>query len=45
MDMVELYVTHRLDDLQSRMIFQQDGEPIYWGIIVREFLDDTFPNK
>ena len=26
-------------------MFQQDGAPPYWGLIVRDFLNETFPNR
>ena len=45
MDMLELYVVPQLSDLQPTVIFQQDGAPPHWGLIVRELLDNTFPNR
>ena len=26
-------------------MFQQDGAPPHWGLIVRDFLNETFPNR
>ena len=26
-------------------MFQQDGAPPHWGLIVRNFLNETFPNR
>ena len=26
-------------------MFQQDGAPPHWGLIVRDFLNETFPNQ
>ena len=35
----------QLNDLQPTIIFQQDGAPPYWGLLVRGFLNETFPDR
>ena len=45
LDMVELCVTPQFDYLQPISIFQQDGALAHWGVMVREFLDDIFPDR
>ncbi|GFW85483.1 uncharacterized protein TNCV_145281 [Trichonephila clavipes] len=32
----------QLQDLQPRVLFQQDGAPPHWGLTVRESLNDSF---
>ena len=44
LDKLDLYVAPQLNDLQSLVIFQQDGVPPHLGLDVRKFLDDTFPD-
>ena len=39
LDMLKNYVAPRLEE------FQQDGAPPHWGLIVRDFLNETFPNR
>jgi hypothetical protein len=43
-DMLENFTTPQVEDLQPTVIFQQDVAPPHWSVIVREFLDKTFPN-
>ena len=45
LDMLELYVALQLEELQTWIIFQQDGAPPHWGSHVRRILDATFPNR
>ena len=37
-------VALQLEELQH-VLFQQDGAPPHWGVDVRWFLDETFPNR
>ena len=43
--MLKLYVVPQLEEFQPRVVFQQDGAPPLWGLIVRDFLNETFPNR
>ena len=45
LDLLTEYVAPQLDDLQPTIIFQQDGAPPHWGLHVREFLNQTFPDR
>ena len=33
------------DPPHTNNMFQQDGAPPHWGLIVRDFLNETFPNR
>ncbi|GBN85451.1 hypothetical protein AVEN_67197-1 [Araneus ventricosus] len=35
---------NKLEEFQPWTMFQQDGAPPYWGSLVRDFLDKTFPD-
>ena len=35
----------QLIDFQPTIIFQQDGAPPHWGLHVRQFLNQTFPDR
>ena len=35
----------QLEQYQPQVIFQQDGAPPHWGLEVRQFLNDTFPER
>ena len=39
------YMTPQLIDFQPTIIFQQNGAPPHWGLHVREFLNETFPDR
>ena len=39
------YAVPQLEEFQPRVVFQQDGAPPHWGLIVRDFLNETFPNR
>ena len=39
------YVSPQLEQYQPRVIFQQNGAPLHWGLAVRQFLNDTFPER
>ena len=45
LDLLTKYVAPQLIDFQPTTIFQQDGAPPHWGLHVREFLNETFPNR
>ena len=45
LDMLEGYVTPQLQEFQPWILFQQDGAPPHWGLIVRTFLDEIFPDR
>ena len=44
LDILKSYVVPQLDSLQPTVIFQQDGAPPHWGLTVRKFLNDKFPD-
>ena len=45
LDMLKHYVVPQLEEFQPRVVFQLDGAPPHWGLIVRDFLNETFPNR
>ena len=45
LDLLTKYVTPQLIDFQPTITFQQDGAPPHWGLHVREFLNETFPDR
>ena len=45
LDMLKHYIVPQLEEFQPRVVFQQDGAPPHWGLIVRDFLNETFPNR
>ena len=45
LDMLKHYVVPQLEEFQPRVVFQQDGAPPHWSLIVRDFLNETFPNR
>lgn len=45
LDMLEQFVYPQLEGLQPEIIFQQDGAPPHWALIVRASLDAEFPNR
>ena len=45
LDILKHYVVPQLEEFQPRVVFQQDGAPPHWGSIVRDFLNETFPNQ
>ena len=45
LDPLNEYVAPQLSDFQPTIIFQQDGEPPHWGLHVRQFLNETFPDR
>jgi len=44
-NMLKHYVVPQLEEFQPRVVFQQDGAPPHWGLIVCDFLNETFPNR
>lgn len=45
LDLLTEYVAPQLSDLQQTIIFQQDGAPPHWGLHVRGFLNQTYPDR
>ena len=45
LDLLTEYVAPQLIAFQPTIIFQQDGAPPHWGLHVREFFNETFPNQ
>ena len=45
LDLLTDYVSQQLEQYQPPVIFQQDGAPSHWGLEVRQFLNDTFPER
>ena len=45
LDLLTEYVSPQLEQYQLQVVFQQDGAPPLWGLQVRQFLNDTFPDK
>ena len=45
LDMLKHYDVPQLEEFQPWVVFQQDGAPQHWGLIVRDFLNETFPNR
>ena len=39
--MLKHYVVPQLEEFQPRVVFQQDGAPPHWGLIVRDFSNET----
>ena len=42
---VRRYAIPQLQEFQPWVLFEQDGAPPHWELIVRTFLDETFPNR
>ena len=46
LDLLTEYVSPQLEQqYQPQVIFQQDGAPPHWGLQVRQFLNDTIPER
>ncbi|GBL85010.1 hypothetical protein AVEN_42252-1 [Araneus ventricosus] len=45
LDMLEMYAVPQMQQHQPDVIFQQDGAPPHWGMIVRDFLDENLPDR
>ena len=45
LDLLTKYVAPQLIEFQPIIIFQQDGAPPHWGLHVREFFNETFPDR
>ncbi|GBM22843.1 hypothetical protein AVEN_202122-1 [Araneus ventricosus] len=41
--MLETLAFPQIEDLQSNIIFQQDGKPPHWSLEMRKVLDEKFP--
>ncbi|GBM55221.1 hypothetical protein AVEN_158109-1 [Araneus ventricosus] len=42
LDVFEIFAFPQIGDLQSNIIFQQDGVPPHWSLEVRKVLDEKF---
>ncbi|GBM64477.1 hypothetical protein AVEN_194235-1 [Araneus ventricosus] len=45
LDLLQLFIAPQLEKFQPWIMFQQNGEPPHWGSLVRDFLDETFPDR
>ena len=45
LDLLTEYVSPQLEQYQPLVIFQQNSAPPHWGLAVRQFLNDTFPER
>ena len=45
LDLLTEYMLPQLEQYQPQVIFQQDGAPPHRGLAVRQFLNDTFPDR
>ena len=45
LDLLTEYVSRQLEQYQPQVIFQQDSAPPHWGVALRQFLNDTFPES
>ncbi|GBN80779.1 hypothetical protein AVEN_256342-1 [Araneus ventricosus] len=45
LDLLQLFIALQLEEFQPWIMFQQDGAPPHWGSLVRDFLDETFPDR
>ena len=43
--MLKHYDVPQLKEFQPRVVFPQDGAPPHWSLIVRDILNETFPNR
>ena len=44
LDMLKHYIAPQLEELQQWVKFQQDNAHSHWGLMVHDFLNQTFPN-
>ncbi len=45
MNMLEGFAFPQIEDLQPDIIFQQDGAPPHWTVVVRAVLNEKFPGR
>ena len=45
LDVLTEYMSPQLEQYQPQVIFQKDGAPSHWGLEIRQFLNETFPNR
>lgn len=45
LDMLQQFVEPQVEELQPSIIFQQDGAPPHWGLMVRDYLNSKYPNR
>ena len=42
---MQLFIVYQLEEFQPWIIYQHDGAPPHWGSVVRQFLDEKFPDR
>ena len=45
MNMLEGFSFPQIEDLQPDIIFQQDGAPPHWDLVIRAVLNENFPGR
>ena len=45
MNMLEGFAFTQIEDLQPDIIFQHDGTPHHWALVVRAVLNEKFPGR
>ncbi|GBL80159.1 hypothetical protein AVEN_29144-1 [Araneus ventricosus] len=45
LDLLRLFIAPQFDEFQPWTMFQHDGSRRHWGSLVRDFLDETFPDR
>ncbi|GBM50384.1 hypothetical protein AVEN_97208-1 [Araneus ventricosus] len=45
LNLLQLFIAPQLEEFRPWIMFQQDGAPLHWGSLVRDFLDETFPDR
>ncbi|GBN21664.1 hypothetical protein AVEN_87056-1 [Araneus ventricosus] len=45
LDLLQLFIAPQLEEFQPWIMFQQDGVPPHWGSLVRDFKDETVPDR
>lgn len=45
LDMLQEYAVPQIEDRQPNVYYQQDGAPPHWGLHVRNYLDEQFPER
>ena len=45
LDLSTEYASPQLEQYQPQVVFQQAGAPPHWGLQVRQFLNDPFPER
>ena len=45
LDTLKHYVIPQLEEFQWWVVFQQNGAPPHWSLMICDFLNETFPNR